>query len=200
MYLFLVLYDANSNSIFVADTDYLESSETRQLGGVYYPVWPQSEGFDINFNWDASLFAVSDGTTTVVALFSPVAYGASAEEAVYTLGGTYTFADSGGQKYAQLLFMDGKLTQVYGYQGSDDTGAPAEITPAEGDTFTILQKWMDLDESGNVTQVVDVLGDTLTFSSDSAFTWSAVYAPAGDYMVGFMVADLDGNTSQSFTR
>jgi hypothetical protein len=200
IYLFIGLYDANSNSIFEADTDYLESSDTRELNGIYYPVWPDSESFKINFNWDGSLFSVSDGTTSVLALFNPAAYGASAEEAVYTLNGTYTFADSGDQKYAQLLFMDGKLTQVYGYQGVDDTGAPAEITPSNGDTFTILQKWMDLDTSGNVTQVVDVPGETLTFSNNSVFTWSAVYAPAGDYLVGFMVADLDGNTSQMFTQ
>jgi hypothetical protein len=119
---------------------------------------------------------------------------------VYTLNGTYTFADSGEQKYAQLLFMDAKLTQVFGYQGADDTGAPAEITPSNGDTFTILQKWMDLDTSGNVTQEVDVPGDTLTFSNNSVFTWSAVYASAGDYLVGFIAADLDGNPSQTFTR
>jgi hypothetical protein len=194
------LYDANSNSIFVADTDYVESPETRQVGGVFYPVWPKSESFSINFNWDGSLFSVSDGSTSTLALFAPVAYGASAADAVYKLNGTYTFADSGEQKFAQLLFMDGKLTQIYGYQGQNDTGAPAEITPAQGDTFTILQKWMDLDSSGNVTQVVEVPGDTLTFSSNSVLTWSAVYAPAGDYLVGFMVADLDGNTSQSFTR
>jgi hypothetical protein len=199
LYLFIGLYDANSNSIFEADTDYLESSDTRELNGIYYPVWPDSESYKINFNWDGSLFSVSDGTTSVLALFNPAAYGASAKEAVYTLNGTYTFADSGEQKYAQLLFMDGKLTQVYGYQGADDTGAPAEITPSNGDTFNILQKWMDLDTSGNVTQEVDVPGDTLTFSNNSVFTWSAVYAPAGDYMVGFIVADLDGNTSQSFT-
>jgi hypothetical protein len=199
-YLFIGLYDANSNSIFVADTDYLESSDMRQVGGVYYPSWPKGETFTINFNWDGSLFSVSDGTTSTLAMFTPIAYGASASEAVYSLSGTYTFADSGEQKYTQLLFMDGKLIQVYGYQGQDDTGAPAEITPAEGDTFTILQKWMDLDASGNVTQVVEVPGDTLTFSSNSAFTWSAVYAPVGDYMVGFMVSDLDGNSTQSFTR
>ena len=107
---------------------------------------------------------------------------------------------SGEQRFAQLLFMDGKLTQVYGYQGTDDAGAPAEITPSDGDTFTILQKWMDLDTSGNVTQVVEVPGDTFTFGRDSVFTWSAVYAPAGDYLVGFMVSDLDGNTSQTFTQ
>jgi hypothetical protein len=167
---------------------------------VYYPVWPQSDSFKLNFTWDGSIFSVSDGTTSVVALLNPVAYGASAAEAVYTLNGTYTFADSGDQKFAQLLFMDGKLTKVLGYQGSNDTGAPAEITPSDGDTFTITQKWMDLDTSGNVTQVVEEPGDTLTFSSTSVFTWSAEYAPAGDYLVGFMVADLDGNTSQTFTQ
>jgi hypothetical protein len=200
LYLFIGLYDASSNSIFEADTDYLESSDSRELNGIYYPVWPDSESFKINFNWDGSLFSVSDGTISVLALLNPAVYGATAEEAVYELNGIYTFVDSGEQKYAQLLFMDGKLTQVYGYQGTDDTGAPAEITPSDGDTFTILQRWMDLDTSGNVTQVVDVPGDTLTFSSNSIFTWSAVYAPAGDYLVGFMVADLDGNTSQTFTR
>ena len=200
VYLVIGLYDANSNSIFVADTDYLESSDTRELSGVFYPVWPQSESFKINFNWDGSLFSVSDGTTSVVALLTPVAYGVSAEEAVYTLNGTYTFADSGEQKFAQLLFMDGKLIKVYGYQGSSDTGAPAEVTPSDGDTFTIQQKWMELDTSGNITQVVEEPGDTLNFSSGSVFTWKAEYAPVGDYLVGFMVADLDGNTSQTFTR
>jgi hypothetical protein len=200
VYLFIGLYDANSNSIFVADTDYLESPNTQELSGVYYPVWPQGDSFKLNFNWDGSIFTVSDGTTSSLALLAPVAYGASAEEAVYTLKGTYTFADSGEQINAQLLFMNGKLIKVLGYQGSSEASAPAEITPSDGDTFTITRKWMDLDSSGNVTQVVEEPGDTLTFSNTSVFTWSAEYAPAGDYMVGFMVADLDGNTSQAFTR
>ncbi len=200
VYLFIGLYDANSNSILVADTDYLESPDTRELSGIFYPAWPQSESFKLNFNWDGSLFSVSDGTTSVLALFTPTVYGASAEEAVYSINGTYTFADSSEQRYAQLLFMDGRLTEVYGYQGADFAGAPAEITPSDGDTFTIQQRWMDLDTSGNVTQVVEEPGETLTFRSGSAFTWSAVYAPIGDYLVGFMVSDLDGNTSQTFTR
>jgi hypothetical protein len=199
-FLFIGLYDSASNSIFVADTDYLESQETRQVGGVYYPVWPKGDSFTMNYNWDGSIFQISDGVTNALALLNPVAYGASAEDALYAVNGTYTFAGSGEQKFAQLLFMNGKLTQVLGYQGQDDTGAPAEITPSDGDTFTILQKWMDLDASGNVSQVVEEPGDVLTFRAGSQFTWSAVYAPVGDYMVGFMVSDLDGNTSQAFTR
>ncbi len=199
IYLFIGYYDPNSNSILIADTDYLESSETQELNGVYYPVWPQGESFKLNFTWDGSIFSVSDGTTSTVALLFPTVYGALAENAAYSLDGTYTFADSGNQVATQLIFMDGKLTKVFGYQGSNEAGAPAEITPAEGDTFTIQQKWMELDQNGNISQVVDESGDTLTFGSNNAFIWSAVYAPAGDYMVGFMVADLDGNTSQSYT-
>jgi len=200
IYLFVGLYDESSNSIFVADTDYLESSDTQQVGGVYYPVWPQGGSFTINFNWDGSLFAVSDGTNSTVALFSPVAYGASAEQAAYKLSGTYTFAGSGDSQFAQLIFVNGKLVQVYGYQGQGDTGAPAEITPSEGDTFTISQQWIDLDTNGNPKQVSDEPGETLVFGADSLFSWSAVYAPAGDYLVGFVVSDLDGNMTRAFTK
>ena len=38
VYLFVGYYDSVSNSILVADTDYLESPNPRQAGGVYYPV------------------------------------------------------------------------------------------------------------------------------------------------------------------
>lgn len=200
VYLFIGLYDAGYNSIFVADTDYLESSDTQQVGGVYYPVWPEGGSFMINFNWDGSLFSVSDGTTSTLALFTPVSYGATAEQAAYKLSGTYTFAESGEQLYAQLIFVDGKLVKVYGYQGQGDTGAPAEITPREGDTFIISQQWIDLDTNGNVSRVGDEPGETLTFGADYQFTWSAVYAPAGDYLVGFVVSDLDGNTTRAFTK
>jgi hypothetical protein len=82
----------------------------------------------------------------------------------------------------------------------DDTGAPAEITPSPGDTFTILRKWLELDSQGNVAQAVYEEGDTLTFGGDASFSWEEVYAPAGEYLVGFLVSDLDGNISQAYTR
>jgi len=200
VYLFIGLYDASSNSIYVADTDYLESPDTQELSGVYYPVWPDSESFKINFNWDGTLFSVSDGSTSSLALLNPISYGASAQEAVYALDGTYIFADTSEQKFAQLLFMDGRLIKIYGYEGADEGGAPAEITPTDGDTFTISQKWIELDASGNASQIVYEPGKTLTFRSQADITWEAIYAPAGDYLVGFMVSDLDGNTSQAYTQ
>ena len=199
MYLFTGFYDPNSNSIYVADTDYLESPDTGELNGVYYPVWPQSDTFRLNFEWEPLLFSITDGSQSTLALFNPGAYGASAEDAMYVVEGTYTFAGSGEQRRAELYFKDGRLFQVFGFKGEETAGAPAEINPAYGDTFTLSQKWMDLDASGSVTQIVYEDGDTLTFT-DSGFEWEQVYAPAGEYLVGFLVSDLDGNLSEAYTQ
>jgi hypothetical protein len=198
IYLFIGLYDQQSNSILVADTDFLESAHTQELSGVFYPRWPQ-DSFIINYEWDPTLFSISDGTTSALALFTPENYGATAEGATYSVEGTYTFADTGEQRYARLLFQDEKLAQVYGFNGGQETGAPAEITPQAGDTFTLLRKWLELDSSGKVTRVASEPGETLSFGA-TPFTWEEVYAPAGNYLVGFQVADLDGNLQAAYAQ
>jgi hypothetical protein len=42
-------------------------------------------------------------------------------------------------------------------------------------------------------------GGTLTFGRQP-FTWKTLDAAAGQYMVGFVVEDLDGTRQQSLTR
>ena len=198
IYLFVGYFDRSSNSLNVTDTDYLESPDTKQVGGVYYPVWKPG-GFTMNFNWDPVVFAISDGSQNAVALFQPLQYGASSEDAEYTVEGTYTFAQTGESRYAQLHFQNGKLNKVVGFTGEADTGAPHEITPAQGDTFTIFDKWMDLDANGNVTGVVKQNGKTLTFGSQP-LKWVQLFAAQGDYVVGFIVTDLDGNQYPVYTN
>jgi hypothetical protein len=195
--LFVGYFDEAAKSLNVTDTDYLQSPDTRQVDGVYYPVWSQN-AFTMNFNWDPIVFAISDGTQNAVALFEPAVYGTSADEAEYTVEGRYTFAQSGEQRYAQLHFQNSKLTQVIGFNSETDQGAPHEITPAAGDTFTIYQKWMDIDANGKVTQVVKQDGDMLTFGSQP-FKWVELYAAQGQYVVGFIVEDLDGNQYPIYT-
>jgi hypothetical protein len=189
--------DRANQSLYVIDSDYLESPERRELNGVYYPDWG-TEPFELAFSWEPSVFAIDDGETTAVALFQPESYGASPEEAVYSVEGIYTFADSGEQRYTRLYFQNGQLRQVFGFTGEDGTGAPREITPQSGDSFTILEKWMDLDAQGNVTEVVQQEGETLTFG-EAMFTWRQLFAAEGDYIVGFVVEDLDGNSQASYT-
>ena len=195
VYLFAGLYDQASDSIYVADTDYLESPETQNLNGVFYPVWPEGGTFRMNFDWEPILFQITDGNQAAIALFNPVSYGASAEDAAYMVQGTYTFADTGEQRQAQLIFKDGKLFQIFGFTGTDTAGAPREITPTEGDTFTIANKWL----TNGGQDIIFEDGDTLTFGA-APFTWEQIYAPAGEYVVGFLVSDLDGNVFTSSTQ
>jgi hypothetical protein len=144
------------------------------------------------------VFGISDGTNLEVALFTPETYGKTFEEAIYSVDGIYTFRDGGEQRSARLLFQNGLLFQVLGFTNEGDTnsttGAPREIIPQPGDTFTILDLWYDLDTQGNVSQASRQEGGTLTFG-DQMFEWEDLDAAAGQYLVGFLVEDLDGNTT-----
>jgi hypothetical protein len=83
--------------------------------------------------------------------------------------------------------------------GSAEAGAPRQITPQPGDTFTLLNRWLNLNEDGSVKDAVSLEGETLTFS-DQPFKWIEQYAAAGDYVVGFQIADLDGKTTEAYTQ
>jgi hypothetical protein len=192
---FTGFYDRQSNSIFVADTDYIESSATQEIDGVYYPVWPEPE-FTLEFEWEPLMFAIDDGTDSVTAALLPESYGATYEEATYRVDGIYTYT-SGESRYARLYFRDGWLRQVFGFTGENGTGSPREIYPQRGDRFTVLEKWLDLDAQGNVAQKATQEGGTLTFGSQM-FSWEELDAAPGDYVLGFIVQDLDGNSYEQY--
>ncbi len=198
IYLFTGMLDKQANSLFVADMDYLESGNDRTVGGVTYPDWGEG-AFTLEFEWEPLFFGIHDGEHTVTALFSPQRYGASYDEAVYTVDGIYTYAD-GEQRYARLYFDNGtgQLKQVFGYTNDNFTGAAREILPKPGDTFTVLEKWFDLDEQGRKVAVVSEPGGTVTFG-DTPFEWRELNVPPGEYQVGFVVQDLDGNAQPVYT-
>ena len=197
VYLFAGFLDQQANSIYVADMDYLDSGDTREIDGVYYPDWGEG-AFTMEFEWEPLMFAINDGVTSVTAALMPQSFGASAEEAVYTVDGIYSFADGSEPRYARLYFSNAALQQVMGFTGTDLTGSPHEITPSTGDTFTVLDKWMDLDPSGGAVTMASQEGGTLTFGSQP-FTWVELNAAPGQYTVGFIVKDLDGNSYETYT-
>ena len=196
--LFVGFLDSASNAIFIADMDYLESADTRSLDGVYYPVWPE-ETFTLGYTWDPVVFAIHDGADSVVTLFNPESYGATFEEAIYTVDGWYTYADEGQTVYARLYFSNGLLRNVYGFTGENGVGAPREIVPNPGDSFTVLQRWLDLDSNGRVIGNASQEGGVLTFG-DTMFTWEELYAAPGEYIIGLVVEDLEGNAYQSLSQ
>jgi hypothetical protein len=58
---------------------------------------------------------------------------------------------------------------------------------------------MALDANGNVTGISFDQGDTITFSG-STIEWGTQYLPGGTYLVGFLVADMDGNITPAYTQ
>jgi hypothetical protein len=198
IYLFVGYYDQASNSIFVGDTDFLESPDTQQVDGVYYPKWGSNGAFTVKFDWDPYVFNISDGQNKSWALFTPQQYGATAADAIYSVDGVYTFASGGDSMNARLNFRDGKLVSVYGITGQGDTGAPHQIVPQPNDTFTVLEKWLELDAQGKVQKTVYQQGQTVLTFSGQPFTWEETYAAQGTYIIGFVVTDLDGNSQEVY--
>lgn len=194
VYIFVGYYDPGSQSILVADKDFLESPQTRRVGDLYYPQWSDNESFRLRYEWLPTVFAISDGEKEVVTLLQPERYGASPEEAVYTADGMYTDIE-GKSRYARMYFSNGQMTQVFGFTGTDPVGGMWEITPQTGDQITLIQTWLESDGSGGYQQVNE-MGETLTFGAQM-FTWSELYADSGDYVIGFVVEDLDGAEQQT---
>jgi hypothetical protein len=199
IYLFTGYYDAESNSINVVDMDYLEAPETRELGGVYYPVWPEDGDFNLQFVFEPLAFALTDGQTTAEALLSPETYGATAEQATYTVEGIYNFANGDPARHARAYLRDGELRQVFAFNEEGGQGAPWEVTLQQGDTFTVLQKWLDLDENGQVASTTWLEGETIEVGTDP-IRWEELDAAAGDYVVGFIVENLDGVQQPVYQR
>jgi clostripain len=198
VYLFTGYYDKRANSIFVADEDYLESADTQVVDDVYYPDWGEGD-FTLQFSWEPLMYAITDGKQSVQVALMPQSYGASYHDTVYSVDGTYRFADGSAPRRARLFFRDGQLRKVYAIDGAGDTGAMAQITPEKGDTFTVLETWIDLDTSGKPAKTSTQDGGTLTFG-DQVFKWKELDAAAGDYQVGFIAQDLDGNTQASYAQ
>ena len=78
-------------------------------------------------------------------------------------------------------------------------GAPREIIPKSGDSFTLIDQWIDLDSEGNIIGKSHLPGETLTFTDDT-FRWDEIYASPGVYFIGFFIEDLDGNAFPVYTK
>ena len=73
------------------------------------------------------------------------------------------------------------------------------LPPQDGDTFTVLETWLDLNEDGSTTEVQQE-GPTLNISFDEPLRWIEMDAAAGQYTVGFIVEDLDGQEYPTYTE
>ena len=131
-------------------------------------------------------------------MLEPLSYGATFEETVYTVEGIYTYADDGEQRPAEVQFRNGVLAQIIGFNNDNEAGAPCEILPQNGDRFTVTEQWLDLDASGQAALPAQQTGQTLTYNG-TPWVWQDLIAAEGNYVVGFIIEDLDGNAYPVYT-
>lgn len=197
VYSFIGRFLPREDALLIEDVDYLFADESKEVGGVTYPVWPK-EGVQVEFDWEPTVYAVSDGKTAVKALIEPVAY--DAETPTYAVGGTYRFASGGAPRFAKIYFRDGQATEIFGFTSSitQAVGAPRQISPKPGDQFTVLERGDDLTQEGDAGREKYLReGGTLTFG-DQPFAIETTPAPSGNYVVGVIAEDLDGRKYEQY--
>ena len=180
---------------------FINSENIREIGGIYYPDWGNEGVISIDYDWEPTLYYMSDGNEAndQFAFFEPSVYGADVSGDIYTVRGTYTFADSGSEIDAVMKFNgEGDMQSIFGFNGENGSGAPREITPQAGDTFTITEEWLDFDQNPD-GEFVDYIGGTMTFG-DNRFEMVPYYAYSGDYTLGIIVTDLNGNSVTEFVE
>ncbi len=194
VYSFIGRFLPEESVLIIEDQDFLFGAEDIIVGGVTYPKWPQG-AFTVEYEWLPIVYAISDGTTSIRTLFSPETYG---EEPTYAVDGIYHFADGSAERYARLFFRDGVLSQVFAFVGTanNGVGAPREITPRPDDQFTVLAQGDILAEEAAGDSYSAESG-TLTFGVQPFFIEETV-APSGNYVVGVIAQDLDGNQVEAY--
>jgi clostripain len=178
--------------LLIEDEDFLLSDKIKTVDGVSYPDWSPN-GVNVNYKWDPRVYTINDGQISVTALIAPEEFG---ETPTYAVEGTYQFADGSPAIRARLFFQEAELTNILGYSGNGAQGALHQITPADGDQFTVLEQGFTLSQTAE-TEDYTRAGGTLTFGTQQLSVKTAP-APSGSYVVGIIAQDLDGNFYPQF--
>ncbi len=201
IYYYVSYYSEEDNAFLTADMGFIGAEETKEIDGIYYPDWGDEAMIPVEIDWEPTLYFMSDGNEAndQFAFFSPEIYGATEEEDVYTVRGVYTFASSGERRDAVISFSgDGQMLSVFGFSGANGTGSPREIIPQAGDTFTIYEEWLEFENNPD-GEFVDYEGGTMTFGRQR-FTMVPYYAYPGQYTLGIIVEDMNGNQTSEFVE
>lgn len=193
LYFFVGHLDEARNLLVTDRMTFVPADQQDEEDGVQYPVWPDG-GVAIDYDWQPQSFALTDGTNVVNATFDPEEYG---DSPVYRVEGMYTSAE--GQRYALLFFQEGDLIDAYAYSNDDDMGSLTQVTPKEGDTFTPIERAFDLDPNATEEEVSNPSDGILTYGKDG-FSITETEVKAGEYVMGFVAEDLDGQQSEQYAE
>ncbi len=175
--------------------DYLYPPGSAVVGGL--PAW-SDDATAVRLDWRASSWYLSNGEDVIDLPLSATDYGSN----IFTVDGTYTERKTGEEIPVSVEFeiaqKRGTLVHVWGLgNGANDVPQLYEIEPREGDTFTPdIQTYSDNDAED---EEVVYVGEAITFGTTPLV---AVEGPAhtGEYVVGLIVEDVSGDTSEHYSE
>jgi len=200
IYFILYFYNPDSKAYWVADTSYHFAPNTTTVNDVNSPDYGASP-IQVEYEWDPSLFVLTDGQTEAFALFEPEEYINSDGTSTYSVYGQYTYANGGTPDDAKLVFdPDGNLLHIFALPDPDGDGisTAVAVTPELGDQFTDYVKSYYLDANGGpATYDYSLSSDVFTYG-DAGFKFESRYPVDGQYAIGIYTVDFDNNTVESY--
>lgn len=192
-------WDEEYSSYLTADMGFISAETTKKINGIYYPDWGSGAKIPIKYTWEPTLYFMSDcnSDNDQFAYFEPETYGVDESHNTYLVYGTYTFEETDSQVDAVIRFGgDGEMQSVFSF---NEQGSPHEISPKKGDTFTIQEQWLEYTDENPDGIYNNYDGGVMTFGKNG-FSMVPYYAYSGDYTIGIMVQDMNGNITEEFAE
>lgn len=193
LYIFTGRFTKDQDQLQVIDLDYIDSEETKEIDERIIPEWGEGD-IPVDMDWEPLAYVVDDGSRKQMVLLEPDTFGAGTEDTIYSVKGIYKFANGENDRYATLFFDgDGNLMDVLGFRTTEPVGPQHEITPEQGDQFQILHQYIPMTGEGEESETIYKEAGILTFG-DTPWTWEESPAAKGQYLIGIIAEDMDGNT------
>ena len=174
--------------------DYMYPPGTTLHGDI--PSW--RDGDDVSLSWKASSWYMSNGTDVVLAPFVAVEYGSS----TYSVDGTYTARKTGKTTPVSIEFdvtqSQGVLQHIWAFdKGGSENPRPRELKPKAGDTFT--PELLSYTAKNDDFEQHSSAGQPITFGSVPLVAFASD-APGGEYLVGLVVENVAGDTTDQSSQ
>jgi hypothetical protein len=166
----------------------IRSEKEKEKNGLIHPSW----GSEINLSLTIKpmIRVLTDGINAAFAFMHPSRYG----EEGYQLEGLYTKKDSGNSNRARLKFdQNGEMTDKRVIQEKHGRLVSHDLPIKTGDLFIpAVHVLTSLNVNNPKLHSLHGLSDTLTKLEES-FHWVDEAALAGDYLLGLVVEDFNGD-------
>ncbi len=168
--------------------DYVRSAVEKEANGMVHPSWEPEIKLSLEIK---PLFRViTDGIGAAFAFMHPVGYG----QEEYQLEGLFTRKDSGNASRARLKFDNsGEMTDKRVIQEKHGRLATHDLAIKSGDMFIpAVHVLTNMNLSNPKMHTLHGISGTLTKLEDS-FHWVDEAALPGDYLLGLVVEDFNGD-------